>query len=289
MRKNRCTRVFAWLLSVIMIFSMMPVAVLAEEPAKGIPDNNESLPKTEDTVQGTLPYILLPGTSPDETNNGASGGSSSDVGFKASLEYIREEDSKPVSMKEGDPDPNKDYFIRITFDSNGLSASEIFDFGFALDYVRITETPDPNGPYTYNCVDDGDNKNIEIHWQSTTDRSSFVLDIPIKPAFPEPEGWNFNGKEYAIVAKASNAMMVPEQRTQNNKPARNVIRSASCTLLNGKVRNNENPQSNSFWKFNHVSGSWYSISCENKIICFDSTNGMLLADESVAVQVKKYS
>jgi len=287
MSKNRCIKVFAWLLSVIMIFSMMPVAVLAEEPVK---DVNTSAPKTEDTIGGsvTLPFILEePGASSDETLNGASGGSSGEMKFNASLEYIRTEDAQSVSMAEGDPDPNKDYVIRIEFDPNGAAFNEIHDFGFRLDYVKVTGTPDPNGPYTYEV--DEENKTIAFHWQNTTgERPSFTLDIPCKPAFPEPDGWNFKGNEYAIVANASNASMMPDQEWQNNK-SRRILRSASCTLLGGKIRNNNLSENPYLWKFNHVSGSWYSISSDKGNIRFYQTNGMELTDELYAAKVERKS
>ena len=96
MSKNRCFKMLAWLLSVIMILNMMPIGALADNPL----DTNTSPPKEESVTTDDIKYPT-PVTSSDDSSDDESGDSlnrSSD-GSKSSksLQYTCEGQS--VSMK----------------------------------------------------------------------------------------------------------------------------------------------------------------------------------------------
>ena len=229
MSKNRCIKWIAMLLSVIMMMNMMPVAAFAyDEPV----DTNTSLPKDEDIKPESIQYAPPSESSSDEMNGGSPDGSSGGTGGSTSLQYKCGDET--VSMTEGDPDPNKDYTIQISFDPGTAKAEDIFDLQLTLGYVSIKPEDLPKSA-DYTCKYDPNSRKLTFQW-NTLSRPGFAVSIPCKPAFPEPDGWSFTDS-YAIVAKTTNAMMVPVKQTQTNK--RNVIQSASCTVFGNQIRNND--------------------------------------------------
>ena len=288
MRKNRCFKLIAWLLSVIMILNMMPIAALAEEP---VADNAISDPETETIDNSTGYNFITPDTPQSGDSSGDSSGGSSGGSISMSMQYIRTEDKAVVSMKEGDPDPNKEYYIEIKFDPGTADVTSITDLYFPLDYVKVTGTlPSKTGEYTCHYEIDPENPNkhgLEFNWELEAKKTAFTVQIACTPAFPEVYG--YGGHDYAIVSNKTNAMMVSGQ-TKFTSSNRKVIKSASCTIMsNGKVRNNDLEDTTIYWTFTHVSGQWYKISYGGQNIKFDNDESAVLTSDSVSLRILQQS
>ena len=128
MKKNRCIKLIAWLMALIMVISMMPISVLADTNITDKESNDFTNVSSQTGDPNASDGNEGEGEGKDENlSQSSGGGANKGSASPVNSEYRKvEDDTRIVITPETDPDPNKGYYLHIEYNP-GDGANTDFD------------------------------------------------------------------------------------------------------------------------------------------------------------------